>query len=462
VNTSGHMRCMRVPRRGPARWQGLAGLGACVFVLGASLPAPGHAIALRWDPPVEIAVGDAYRGPWRMNDSDFRYVDDPTVAVDETGGVGVAWVDQSEQDIYFQYFAADGEQRFEEPVNVSRSGDTFSWLPRLILTGKNGGEIGVLWQEIVFSGGSHGGEIFFARSGDGGESFTQPVNLSRSPAGAGKGRLHPRFWHNGSLDLARGPEGELYAAWTEYEGALRFSRSTDGGRSFSDPVLIAGGEAELPARGPSLAVSADGRIYLAWSVGEDPRADIHLARSTDGGESFSDPRRIVAGPGHADAPKVVISRGHLHLVYAESPAGPLQRYEVRHARARLTDSETPDFHPPQTIAGGEGRDHAAFPYLAADGNGTLYVLWERFPERSSRPRGLGYAVSGDGGQNFSAPKTLPGSDGPALGFNGSLQGLLMQKLAVDPAGRVAIANSTYAEGEASRIWLFRGQRRASE
>jgi hypothetical protein len=33
----------------------------------------------------------------------------------------------------------------------------------------------VLWQEIVFSGGSHGGEIFFARSRDGGQTWSAPA-----------------------------------------------------------------------------------------------------------------------------------------------------------------------------------------------------------------------------------------------------------------------------------------------
>lgn len=37
-----------------------------------------------------------------------------------------------------------------------------------------GEEIAVLWQEFVFSGGSHGGEAFFSRSTDGGRTFSGP------------------------------------------------------------------------------------------------------------------------------------------------------------------------------------------------------------------------------------------------------------------------------------------------
>jgi hypothetical protein len=52
---------------------------------------------------------------------------------------------------------------------------------------------------------------------------------------------------------------------------------------------------------------------------------------------------------------------------------------------------------------------------------------------------------------------VPGTDDPAHGFNGSQQGLLMEKLAGNRAGALAVVNSTFKQGEASRIWLYRGQ-----
>lgn len=424
----------------------------------AAMPALGAMPEIAWEPPLEIATGAAERGPWRMNESRFLHVDDPTVAVDDAGGVAVAWADQAERNIYFQRFAPDGRPRPVTPVDVSRSGDVFSWLPRMALAGEDGELVYILWQEIVFSGGTHGGEIYFARSSDGGRSFSVPRNLSQTQAGAGKGRLSRHHWSNGSLDLALGPRGEVYAAWTEYEGPLRFSRSTDGGETFSAPLQLAGGEHLFPARGPSLAAGADGTIYLAWTIGEDARAGIHLARSTDGGRSFGARQVVTAGPGHADAPQLAVSSAHLHLVYADSPDGPLRRYRIRHARAPLED-DPPGFATPVTIAAGEDLASIAFPALAVDGADHLYVLWERFPQAGGRPRGLGYATSSDDGASFSPAAVVPGSDDPALGVNGSLQGLLMRKLAVDPAGRVAVVNSSYADGVASRVRLYRGRRR---
>ena len=72
-----------------------------------------------WDEPIEIATGPAYIGPWRTNDSEFHYVDDPTVAVGDAGLISVAWVDQTRRDVIFQVFDRTGAP-LAAPVNVSR------------------------------------------------------------------------------------------------------------------------------------------------------------------------------------------------------------------------------------------------------------------------------------------------------------------------------------------------------
>ncbi len=413
--------------------------------------------AIKWDENIEVASGDAFRGPWRMNESKFDFVDDPTVAINEQGHVGVAWADHPKLDVYFQLYAPDGEAQLEEPVNVSASPNTFSWLPRMVITSDHPMKVYLLWQEIVFSGGSHGGEIFFARSTDGGKSFSGAVNLSNTTAGDGKGRLTARIWHNGSLDLAVSPQGNLYAAWTEYEGPLWFSRSTDGGESFSDPLRIAGGNDANPARGPSMAVDDEGTIYLAWTVGEDRAADIRFAKSDDDGRSFGEPQIVFESGGHADAPKLAVDgKGTVHLVYAESATGPFRRYDVRYTR--LIDGAN-TFEEPKKIAGPHGQqfESMSFPALSLDGKDRLYVIWELFPNWRGQPRGLGLTYSSDGGETFASPSIVPGTADPAFGFNGSQQGLLMRKLAVNGAGAIAVVNSTFRANETSRIRLFRGR-----
>jgi hypothetical protein len=404
---------------------------------------------LSWLGSMEIAAGRGERGPWRMNESRFDYVDDPAVAIDERGEAAVAWVDQARKDVFFRRFSAGGAP-LGAPVNVSRSPAVFSWLPRVVLAPQEPRRIFVLWQEIIFSGGSHGGEILFARSEDGGKAFSRPLNLSNSIGGDGKGRITPEIWHNGSLDLAAGAEGAVFAAWTEYEGTLWFSRSNDGGGSFSRPRRIAGSGVEKPARAPSLALGPQRALYLAWTLGDDDAADIRVARSEDGGASFREPLIVAPSPGYSDAPKLAVdARGILHLVYAESSGGPFDRSHIRYTRS--TDGGR-SFEPAREIS----PPGAGFPALGTDARGNLCVVWELFRDPREYPRGLGVAVSRDAGRSFTAPAVVPGSTDPRGGWNGSNQGFLTKKLAMNGRGAVAIVNSSLTPGRRSRVWLIRG------
>ncbi|WP_169617270.1 sialidase family protein [Nodosilinea sp. P-1105] len=415
---------------------------------------PASADWVTWTAPLEVAQGDARRGPWQMNDSEFHYVDDPTVAINDQGIIGVAWADQTQQDIFFQRFGADGQPQLEQPVNVSRSPEVFSWLPRLVIATDDAQNIYILWQDIVFSGGSHGGEIFFSRSTDGGRSFSPPMNLSNTVAGAGKGRLSANRWDNGSLDLIKA-SGNIYAAWSEYEGRLQFSRSMDNGQHFSAPITLAG--PNPPARGPALAADAAGALYLAWTVGEDDAADIHITQSQDQGQSFQPSQVVHRSEGHSEAPKIAVDRqGTLHLVYGESPAGRRQRYHIRYTQRA---PEAAEFSPPKAIAADHSDTYQSvnFPALGLDADDTLYVLWDLFPRWRDRPRGLGLTRSQDGGQSFADPIAIPATLNPELGAMGSQQGLLMRKLAVNEDGAIAIAYSTFRPQTASHIWLIRGQ-----
>ena len=393
---------------------------------------------LAWGPVIELASGKGERGPWQQNQSRYDYVDDGSIALDERGGLAAVWVDQGRKDVFFQRLPADGAKP-GATVNVSRSPDTFSWLPRIALAPGDARKIFILWQEIIFSGGSHGGEMLFAYSEDGGSTFSTPRNLSNSVGGDGKGRINPELWHNGSYDLVVAEDGALYAAWTEYEGPLWFVRSTDGGRTFSSPLRIL---EPKPARGPTLA-ARNGAVYLAWTVGDDTSADIRVARSGDGGATFSQARIVERSKTYSDAPKLAIQGDVLHLVYA---AGRRIRY------TRSADGAA-SFAPPRDLV---SRD-AGFPSLGVDRNGGVYVVWERFADHRHRPRGLGFAFSRDAGRRFSPPGLVPGSVDAEGRWNGSFQGLLMKKLAVSGDGTVAVVNSALSDNASSRVWVVQSR-----
>jgi hypothetical protein len=91
--------------------------------------------------------------------------------------------------------------------------------------------------------------------------------------------------------------GNLYVGWTEFsltKSIILFSRSTDGGVTWSKPVEISTHEG-LPrddtgvVEGFTGAVGADGTLYVAWTDGWE----VVFATSRDGGRSFSRSRAIL-------------------------------------------------------------------------------------------------------------------------------------------------------------------------
>ncbi|WP_157960459.1 sialidase family protein [Marinimicrobium alkaliphilum] len=406
----------------------------------------------RWQAPTRVAEGPASTGPWRMNDSEFHYLDDATVALLDDNELVVVWADNERQTLYLQRYDADNQPRFDDPVSISRSPSVFSWLPRVAFTDDD--HIYVLWEEIVFSGGSHGGDIFFARSRDGGRSFDEPLNLSRTPEGAGKGRLTENRWDNGSLDLRVAANGDLLAAWSTYEGGLYFRRSVDQGQRFLPRVTVSASE-QYPARAPALAEGPDGTYYLAWAVGEDPGADLRLARSGNQGETFGPPRTLLASAGHSDTPALgVDSRGQLHLAYAESPDGPFGPAQIHYAQL---NGDGDVLKSPRRLSNPEDSTQSGrAPSLALDPEDRLAILWEHQPDPGNRPRGLGIVFSPDAGERLTPMVVIPGSDDAGGGVNGSLQGQLARKLSMNSNGQVAVVNSHFLPDDYSRIVLLRG------
>lgn len=108
--------------------------------------------------------------------------------------------------------------------------------------------------------------------------------------------------------------GNIYVGWTQFTLAasdLLFSRSTDGGKSWSKPMKL-NTTPGLPRddngalEGFHGVVGPDGTLYTIW----DDRNGIVMATSHDGGATFSKDRLIMAaGPGYFGITGVARSNG---------------------------------------------------------------------------------------------------------------------------------------------------------
>ena len=102
------------------------------------------------------------------------------------------------------------------------------------------------------------------------------VNLTTSCAG-----------QNAEVEQAVDPSlGYVYEEWMGCSG-IAFARSTDGGRTFSDPMSVPGSVgSSFNSWDPALAVAPDGTVYAAFMLGHSSQWYPVVAASFDHGATF--------------------------------------------------------------------------------------------------------------------------------------------------------------------------------
>jgi hypothetical protein len=147
--------------------------------------------------------------------------------------------------------------------------------------------------------------LLFARSIDGGQTFSSPIAVNTLTGGPSSVI---------GADPFVGPNGEVYVAWHDVQhNVLLVNSSFDGGVTFGQPVTISptvvAFDDAIPAqasRGALLYPACDvdlsagtkrGTLYCSW-MDETPSngTDIFVARSTDRGASWSSPLRVNDDP----------------------------------------------------------------------------------------------------------------------------------------------------------------------
>jgi len=118
----------------------------------------------------------------------------------------------------------------------------------------------------------------------------------------------------------------LYCAWTEFSNtkSVRFNRSTDGGNTFSQPVVLENGWGQ----GTNVQTGRDGNVYVCWAnygTGAIPANGIGFTKSVDGGASFSPYTVSIPNGKQNFFPWVAVddSTGEVCIVYYsfDSPSG---------------------------------------------------------------------------------------------------------------------------------------------
>ncbi len=229
----------------------------------------------------------------------------PRVAVDSIEQVSVVWGDTLEARKRVVFVRSlDQGSTFSDPVDVSRSsGDAFE--PEIAVD-KNDA-INVAWEDTA-TGTS---VIMFARSTDRGDSFSEPVRVSSLDEKANE------------ANIAVDSLGNIHVVWVGESGDTLqafYARSTDGGITFSEPVNLSNVEG---ADIHKLVIATfNENVYVAYNNEANNSRQVFLVKSRDSGETFSEPVRVSNADrtkGRAHSPALAVdSTGLLHIVWIDS------------------------------------------------------------------------------------------------------------------------------------------------
>ena len=293
----------------------------------------------------------------------------------------------------------DGGDTFEKPVWVSGEG-------RAATSHGESGPAFFVSQDDMFAAWNEHSELRFARSLSWGESFEKPIAITDK---AGKS-------FSGYPSIGVAPNRDVYAVWIDTRDqvgdsddsyAVYLAKSTDRGASFQKNVRVAG--KICPCCRPTLSFGPHGEVMVFWRhIYPGPIHDMTVAVSTDGGNTFSEPKRVAEDnwkiDGCPDSGPAVARVGNRVYVAWLTEASP----EISGVRLSWSDDGGKAWAP--AVKASQKILDANYPWFSVTQDGkALLVFQGRDPQKQGGWSGIGvYLVEIAADGRLSEPTTVPG------------------------------------------------------
>ncbi len=319
----------------------------------------------------------------------------PEVVVSQDGVVYVTWIQDQDSDRMVLFAKSiDGGRSFCCHNRVDdNAADVDQYYPSMAV-GPDG-SIHVAWSDFrndadkkfVPGGGIDGindADVYYSKSVDGGATFSPDVKVNDDVGSHQVTHMH-RFIAVDSL-------GKIHVVWGDDRNGkaeVYYSNSTDGGFSFNPDIMVSDGYDN--ASHPSLAIDSEGTILVVWVDGRNESAGtrIFLSRSLDGGESFDDGTIIDDSLGSLmqQDPEIATGGDSIGVVWYESPSEKVY--------FSISSDGGDAFSQPKRLSDNPPSVPERYPSISLDESGYIAVSW-------SDRRTLDYDIYATDSRDFGA------------------------------------------------------------
>jgi hypothetical protein len=365
--------------------------------------------------PIEIRKGETQFSEAKQMFPEWTHSRGPVIRCDPQGNICLAWLERlNGVDQAFFSFSADGGETWSQVLNISRSGD---WVEDVDLASDGAGHFFMAW--MVDDPYTPGSDIYFCRSLDNGASWYLPKRMNAN----GEYAREPA--------LAVSERGDVYLAWKQDSG-FPLAVSANLGNSWkANDFAASAGYYFWP---PLLSARPGGQVVLFNGIGQmnnDLVFDLHS--SLDYGNTWQK-EEFAVGDAYPDATHPLLRFGPANQVNISWAAATTMGRIASHSNHFLRRENSgawaaiqnlDDFCPAAVGAGVALAVSAASVDVMMTGRGCLFLL-----------------RSMDAGRSWPVPETVSGTEGYNVsGF---------QDMVLHPSGKtflVFVRMSSQADGD---------------
>lgn len=315
------------------------------------------------------------------------YPDGRKIVRDSEGNLYVAYrkkYTQHKVETYHVFVAksTDGGQKWQvtnDNSPIERVGDYSQRVPAIAIDGKD--TLHVVWYGNDASNtGTNERQIKYSRSADGGRTWSDWQNIAEVQ-GYDDGSLwqeHPTIYADG--------QNKLYVAWQGKDrdhnrSQVKFSMSADGGASWTSWINVNPSKKSSYSR-PTILAHAGGGLYILAYGGDGDPQQIVWTRSEDGGRTWSAWRPVAAGDcdqRHVSAD--IDSQGRLHAAWRQRPCGAGDDAPSQVHYAMFDGDSWSD----PVVPGPEPDMYQVFPSIEVTADREVWLVWSENDHASGYP-----------------------------------------------------------------------------